>query len=156
MRGRGRTAPRSSACLAASRGSSSWRLRSSRRRSGACRPPPPRYAVCRLLVITGSMGAGKTTVMAEASDLLTARGITHAAVDLDALSLAFRPDRSSTTDLAGANLRSVWQNYAAAGIDRLLLAAAVESADQLQQFRTILSATAVVVCRLTAPLATMQ
>src|SRR5262249_32085062 len=45
-------------------------------------------AAQRLLVITGSMGAGKTTVMAEAGDLLSARGVVHAAIDLDGLAIA--------------------------------------------------------------------
>jgi predicted ATP-binding protein involved in virulence len=38
-----------------------------------------------LLIITGTMGAGKTTVLGEASDILALRGIVHAAIDLDAL-----------------------------------------------------------------------
>jgi thymidine kinase len=41
-----------------------------------------------LLVITGTMRAGKTIVLAKASDILTTRHITHAAVDVDALGLA--------------------------------------------------------------------
>src|SRR5690349_23304571 len=40
-----------------------------------------------VLVISGSMGAGKTTVLGEASDLLAASGIEHAAIDLDTLSI---------------------------------------------------------------------
>ncbi len=44
-----------------------------------------------VLVITGSMGAGKTTVMAEASDLLSAAGVSHAAIDLDALAIIRTP-----------------------------------------------------------------
>ena len=48
----------------------------------------------RLLIITGTMGAGKTTVLGEASDILALRHIPHAAIDLDALGLAYL---SSTT-----------------------------------------------------------
>lgn len=40
-----------------------------------------------LLIITGSTGAGKTGVLAEASDILALQ-IVQAAVDLDALGLA--------------------------------------------------------------------
>ena len=36
-----------------------------------------------MLIIRGSMGAGKTSVLGEASDLLALRHITHAAIDLD-------------------------------------------------------------------------
>jgi predicted ABC-type ATPase len=112
--------------------------------------------VCRLLVITGSMGSGKTTVMAEASDLLTIRGVAHAAVDLDALGMAFVPDRTPLLELTYANLRAVWGHYAAAGINSLLVACAVETVDQLQRIRAAVSATDLMVCRLTAPIGTMQ
>jgi adenylate kinase len=36
-----------------------------------------------LLVITGTMGAGKSTVLAEASDILAMLKIPHAKIDLD-------------------------------------------------------------------------
>jgi hypothetical protein len=39
-------------------------------------------------LIAGSMGTGKTTTMAEASDLLAERGIPQAAIDVDALGFA--------------------------------------------------------------------
>ena len=38
-----------------------------------------------LLIITGTMGAGKTAVLGEASDILAQRQIIHAAIDLDAV-----------------------------------------------------------------------
>jgi predicted ABC-type ATPase len=44
-----------------------------------------------LLIITGTMGSGKTTILAEASDILKRLDVSHAAIDLDALALhAFR------------------------------------------------------------------
>jgi adenylate kinase len=43
-----------------------------------------------LLIITGTMGAGKTTVLGEASDILALRQIPHAAIDWTA-SHIFRP-----------------------------------------------------------------
>ncbi len=54
-----------------------------------------------MLIITGTMGAGKTTVLAEASDILALLHITHAAIDLDALGLAHLP---STTSNDGVKL----------------------------------------------------
>jgi adenylate kinase len=41
-----------------------------------------------VIIITGTMGSGKTTVLGEASDILTARGVNHAGVDLDTLGSA--------------------------------------------------------------------
>ena len=40
-----------------------------------------------LLVISGSLGTGKTTVLYEATDLLSEAGIAHAAIDLDCLAV---------------------------------------------------------------------
>jgi predicted kinase len=108
-----------------------------------------------LIVITGTMGSGKTTVMAEASDMLMARGVRHAAIDLDALGIAYVPG-TRLEDLVYRNLWSVWSNYAALGIDRLLLAAAVENPAELNKIRAVLPDAATVICRLTASLKTME
>ena len=104
-----------------------------------------------VLVISGSMGAGKTTVLGEASDLLTAEGILHAAIDLDGLSIGQMPD-----DMTARNLAAVWSNYAGAGITRLLIAEAIDSADKLERIRRAVPGAEIVVCRLRASLGTMQ
>src|SRR5438445_9804198 len=87
-----------------------------------------------VLIISGSMGAGKTTVLGEVSDILTMSGIPHAAVDLDALGMASLP-AGAPDDLMFRNLAAVWKNYASAGLTRLLIARAVESAAELEQIR---------------------
>jgi len=102
------------------------------------------------------MGAGKTTVLAEASDLLALRHITHAAVDLDALGLAYLPSAASDDGVMYLNLQSVCKNYASRGVKRLLLARAMEDRADLELCRRVVSATNTVVCRLTASIETMQ
>jgi predicted kinase len=114
-----------------------------------------RAAPARLLVMTGSMGAGKSTVMAEASDILTAAGIVHAAVDLDGLAIVHDGGRRGS-DLAYVNLQSLWRNFAADGIDALLVAAAVETQADLDRLRAAVAAERIVVCRVRAPIAVMQ
>ena len=109
----------------------------------------------RVIVITGSMGAGKTTMMAEASDLLIARGMVHAAVDLDALAIGHLPG-ASLDEMAYVNLAAVWQNFAAAGVSALLVAGAMETRVELDRLRDAVGAEALVVCRLRAPLAVME
>jgi hypothetical protein len=99
------------------------------------------------------MGAGKTTVMAEASDLLTEWGIVHAAIDLDTLGTAHL---TGGDEVEYRNLHCVWNNYAAAGAKRLLLAAAVESRRELDRLVNAVGGGDVLVCRLTATLETMQ
>jgi dephospho-CoA kinase len=110
----------------------------------------------RIIVITGSMGAGKTTVLAEASDLLTKHGVAHAAIDFDALGVSHLPESALPRDLAYANLESVWTNYAAAGVRRALVAAAVESRAELNRMKAAIPEAGMMVCRLRAPLETMK
>ena len=101
------------------------------------------------------MGAGKTSILGEASDLLALRHIAHAAIDLDALGLAYLP--SAPTDGAMySNLRSVCENYAALGVHQFLLARAMEDRDKLNICRDAVSATDTVVCRLIASTEAMQ
>ena len=101
-----------------------------------------------VLVISGSMGAGKTTVLGEASDLLAAAGIAHAAIDVDGLSLGHFSE-----DLTARNLAAVWRNFAAAGITRLLLAEADVNRERIRQ---AVPGAEIIVCRLRASVETMQ
>jgi hypothetical protein len=109
-----------------------------------------------LLIITGSMGAGKTSVLAEASDILTLRKVIHAAIDLDTLGLAHLPSAGGNDSVMYRNLESVCRNYAAVGVTRLLLACAMETRAELELRQSIVSAASTAVCRVTAGIATMQ
>jgi hypothetical protein len=109
-----------------------------------------------LLIITGSMGSGKTAVLGEASDILAMRGIPHAAIDLDMLGFAHLPTDAGNDDVMYRNLRAVASNYAALGVDRFLLARAIENKADLERCLAAVAAKEVVVCRLTASIETMQ
>ena len=102
------------------------------------------------------MGAGKTAVLGEASDILGLRQIAHAAIDLDALGLVHLPSTLSNDGVMYRNLQSVCNNYAALGVRRLLLARALEDRAELELCRGAVSATNTVVCRLTASIETMR
>ena len=109
-----------------------------------------------VLIITGSMGAGKTSVLAEASDILALDHIAHAAIDLDALGLAHLPSAAGNDGVMYRNLQSVCKNYASLGVTRLLLARAMEDRAELELCRGAVSATSMVVCRLTASVEAME
>ena len=109
----------------------------------------------RVLVISGSMGAGKTTVLGEASDLLTDAGIVHAACDMDSLCSGNIPG-GSKDELLRTNLAAIWQGYAQRGVDRLLLSEPVETAAMRELIREAVGASELRVGRLRAPLAVMQ
>jgi hypothetical protein len=109
-----------------------------------------------LLIITGTMGAGKTIVLAEASDILALRHIAHAAIDLDAIGLAHLPSAGGNDGVMYRNLRSLCENYASLGVERLLLARAIEGPAELELCRKAVSAASIVVCRLTASVEAME
>ena len=109
-----------------------------------------------MLIITGAMGAGKTSVLAEASDMLALRHIAHAAIDVDALGLAYVPTAARNDEVMYRNLRSVCNNYAALGVMRFLLARALKNRAELDFCRGVVSAADTAVCRLTASIETME
>jgi hypothetical protein len=109
-----------------------------------------------LLIITGSMGAGKTSVMAEASDILILRQIAHASIDLDALGGAHLPSKTRNDEVMYRNLQSVCENFTYVGLRWLLLARAIESSPELERCRGAVSPKKLVVCRLSASVETMQ
>ena len=102
-----------------------------------------------VIVITGNMGAGKTTILAEASDLLTGAGIVHAAIDLDTLGMGHVPEEG-WSDLPYRNLACVWHNYAAAGASRLMVAEALESGRDIDRIQQAVPGAEIIVCRLSA------
>lgn len=109
-----------------------------------------------MLIITGTMGAGKTSILGEASDILALRHIAHAAIDLDALGLAYLPSTASNDGVMYRNLQSICENYASIGVTRVLVARAIEDRAELELCRSAVSALNTVVCRLTASVETMQ
>lgn len=117
---------------------------------------PVRLAAEDLLIITGSMGSGKTAVLAEASDILTLKGTPHASINLDGLATAHLPSGVEDNDLMYRNLRCVWENCARLGLTRLMLARAIEDRAELERCREAVSGTNIVICRLSATLETMR
>jgi cytidylate kinase len=115
----------------------------------------PGHKSASVLVISGSMGSGKTTVLGEASDILREAGIPHAAIDLDALGVSYLP-QAAEDDLMMRNLTAVWNTYAAAGISRLLIADAVDSLAAYEDIRRAVPDAEFIVCRLRASLDTMR
>ena len=109
----------------------------------------------KVIVISGSMGCGKTTVLGEASDVLSACHIAHATVDLDAIGTALLPDDVSR-EVTFRNLGAIYVNFMSVGITRVLLADAVEDRHELDRLRQAMPRSEILVCRLTAEVDTMQ
>ena len=75
----------------------------------------------QLLIVSGSMGAGKTAGMAAASDILAQGKIAHAAIDMDAFGVTRFSSAAQNDEVMFRNLACVLRNCAEEGIGRILL-----------------------------------
>ena len=91
----------------------------------------------RSLLITGTVGVGKTSVLLEIGELLTLGDAPFALVDLDWLAW-LRPSRASQTtvpDVLPENLGHVSRTFGRAGVERLVLARAVRRPHEVESIR---------------------
>lgn len=103
------------------------------------------------LLLTGTVGSGKTTIGGECSDALTARQVGNAFVDLDGLIWQWPSTSKWNNDLMFENLASVWPNFAAHGSTHLVLARVLEDPTDLDRYREVVPDAEITVCRLVAP-----
>lgn len=110
-----------------------------------------------VLIVTGTVGVGKTTVAGAVSERLEALAVPHAFVDMDALRWCFpRPsDDRFHTRLGLRNLRAVWRNCRAAGATRLVTADVIETPADLAGYEQAVPGAEIVVARLVARPATI-
>lgn len=110
-----------------------------------------------VLLITGSVGVGKTSVALEVSEQLEARGIPHAFVDADVVYVYPAPSREGAgPDLGERLLRGIWQELRRAGAERLVLTRVIDSAEKLDLVRHAVVGADVALVRLTAPLSVIH
>ncbi len=84
---------------------------------------------CRALLLTGTVGVGKTTTADAVGSRLRKLGVPHAVVDLDELRRCWPapPDDPFHTALELRNLAALARAYRDAGAERLVLAGVCES-----------------------------
>lgn len=93
-----------------------------------------------LIVISGPVGVGKTTLSEELSHLLNNRQIAHTIVDLDGLSKTYpRAEEDPYGEkVALANLKAVWANSKTLGTRNLIIARVIETREGLRRIeRTV-------------------
>jgi len=104
-----------------------------------------------VLLITGTVGSGKTTLAYEIGDLLADCQIGHAVVDLDALTAQWPSSSRWNSDLMFENLTLLWPNYRAHGASRLVLAHVLEDATDLERYRQAVPGAEITTVRVVAP-----
>jgi hypothetical protein len=115
-------------------------------------------AAVPVLLITGPVGVGKSTVGSEVFRLLCEAGMPSAFVDLPALGNGWPPpvDDPWNERLAHANLACAWENFQRAGARRLVLCRVLEARSLLRQVPAAVPGAEVVVVGLRAPLELIQ
>ncbi|HEU5007639.1 MAG TPA: hypothetical protein VFT67_11730 [Jatrophihabitantaceae bacterium] len=109
------------------------------------------------LLITGTVGVGKTTVAEAAGQLLAGREVPHAVIDLDQIRLLWPSPDADRFNLAIElrNLASLAANYRDAGAQRLVLAGVIERRSDLAEYERACGG-AVVVVRLLGAASTIE
>lgn len=106
----------------------------------------------QLLIISGPVGVGKTTVGEELSAILEDEEISHTFVDLDGLSKTY--PRSSADrfgeQIALKNLQAVWANALEVGARNLIVARVIETATGAQLIADTVGAKHYVIVQLNA------
>ncbi len=101
----------------------------------------------RALLLTGPVGAGKTSALVAAAGIAGERA---AAVDLDWLAWADTPE-ATVDELLEANLRAVWETFRRAGVRRLLLARRLPGREALAPIERALAGIQLTTVRLDLP-----
>jgi adenylylsulfate kinase len=103
------------------------------------------------VLISGTIGSGKTAVAAELGHLLEERGVPCALIDLDWLCwLHPSPDPNRLDELMAQNLAAILPNFLAAGARAFVLTRAVERQSTLKALREALPHASLTVVRLVA------
>lgn len=107
-----------------------------------------------VIVITGPVGAGKTTSMQALAELLAQRGESVAMIDLDSLRALWpaNPDDPFHARLGLINLSAIWPHFAERGARWLLLTDAVEHPDQRVDYENVVPDAVTIIVRLNVPL----
>jgi hypothetical protein len=105
-----------------------------------------------VLILSGPVGVGKTSVALEIVDLLHGEGPPLAVVDFDALTWCFPrpPDDRFHQQLGLRNLAAIWAGYRASGAERLVIARVVGSREALDGYREAVPGASITVVRLRA------
>jgi hypothetical protein len=104
-----------------------------------------------LLVLSGTVGVGKTTIGDEIHSVLSDREIPDAFFDLDALRYQWPETSPWNADLVAEHLAAMWPNLDRRGVSHLVVAGVMETPADIDRILDGLPTTRVRVVRLTAP-----
>jgi len=104
-----------------------------------------------VILITGTVGSGKTTLAWEIAHVLSERGVPHAAVDCDTLCAVYPATSKWNADVMFESLAALWRIQHAHGARRLVYAMVLEDPGDLDRYRQAVPGAEITVVRVVAP-----
>lgn len=105
----------------------------------------------RVLLLTGSVGSGKTVIASEICDVLAELEIPNAAIDLDSLTWQWPVSSPWNNDLMFDSLAALWKIHRKNGTTHLTLARVIEDRAEVDRYLAAVPGADITICRLTAP-----
>ena len=104
------------------------------------------------VLLTGTVGVGKTVLATDVGAVLAEAGLSPAVIDLDWLGWldSQNVSLSDVERLIQENLRQVWPNFLARGADHVILTRMVSDAAQIDAYRSSLEGVRLSIVRVTA------
>jgi len=114
--------------------------------------------VVPVLVLSGSVGSGKSTVGRCVARMLRDGDVSHALVDHEWLAYSWpvAPDDRWNERVAAANLACVWSNFRSAGAERLIFCRVLEARSLLRYVTGAIPGAAATVVQLRVPLGPLR
>jgi len=110
-----------------------------------------------ILLITGPVGVGKSTVADEVFEILRKTSTPIALVNFDELTYASPLNNDPHgTKLGLKNLSAIWQNYYSLGIRNLIIPYVIEDQEEIERFRSSAPGSVISVVRLSASTKTLH
>lgn len=111
-----------------------------------------------LLLLTGPVGIGKSSVGLAVSQILSTQNILHALVDLDHLRNVFPARKSDPFNekIGQQNLAAVWKNYKKIGVSCLIVPTVIDRQETIEDFYKSVPGANLFIARLYAPIPTIH
>lgn len=112
----------------------------------------------QLLLISGPVGVGKTSIAGAVSSLLQEENVPHTFIDLDALTYTYPRIENDpfNSALALESLAAIWTNCRKRGSKNLVVSRVIEKRSDAEAIADVVNISNPVLCRLTASDSTLQ